>query len=107
MTPWLRWPPFANRSSSEMNIQQPIHSILEKSPALRGSSMHRSCEGVTAADFFEGVETAPHGERAWRSLGRAVAFPSAEASNGPGGPGERSRRMGIFLTFGAPLQLGL
>ena len=58
-------------------------------------------DSKTCGHAFELSPSGPHGLGARRFI---VAIPAAKSGNDPGQPGQRMRRMGVFLAFGLALQ---
>src|SRR6266700_3455903 len=59
---------------------------------------------ISIDDTIEALEPVSHGDGAGGFIA-AVTGPATEPRNGPGGPFEAVRRMGILLFWGSPLQL--
>ena len=58
-------------------------------------------DSKTCGHAFELSPSGPHGLGARRFI---VAIPATKSGNDPGRPGQRMRRMGVFLAFGLALQ---
>jgi hypothetical protein len=63
-------------------------------------------EEIALNDGIDAIESVAHGDGSGGSLA-LVAGPSAEACDGPGGPGEAVSKIGILLLAGAALQAQL